>query len=477
MPKMSMTMTQGDIVQWNAAPGDEVTAGDAICEVMTDKVDMDVESPVSGTLLRIDVEEGTVDVGTPIAWISSDQPDPMAGLFDDDQPPAQASEQAGGAEGTPSAPYAPSPAVEAQTPQAAPEGAQPQPEGAQPQPEGAHRRPEGAQRQPEGAQPQQPASAAPDAGPVPAVPKARALATEHGIELSSVQGTGPGGRVLVEDVENALSARQAPQPGTTPAPTPTPPTPPTPPPAPATSWQPAPRAVPAPPSPLTPPQRLRAGSARSRSVRASVAKAMTASAAVPQFTVWRDLELEAVDAARAGISWTTLLLRGYAMALREVPALMGRWDGEEPQPVHDLGIGLAVDTPDGLLLPVFAEPDRVPLEQLDADVRATSAAAKGGKVDAAHLLPAVATLSNLGGLGVDRFQALVTPPQASIIAAGAVSRRPVAVPGGLGLGLRVTVGLSVDHRVADGADGARLLEALSQAFTQPLRLLGPSGAR
>lgn len=204
---------------------------------------------------------------------------------------------------------------------------------------------------------------------------------------------------------------------------------------------------------------------------------MTASAAVPQFTVWRDLELERVDAARNGISWTTLLLRGYAIALREVPALMGRWEGDAAQEVHDLGIGLAVDTPDGLLVPVFAEPDRVPLEQLDADVRATGAAARGGKIDAAHLLPAVATLSNLGGLGVDRFQALVTPPQASVIAAGAVSRRPVGVPGGLGLGLRVTLGLSVDHRVADGADGARLLQALSQAFTEPLRLLGPSGAR
>jgi pyruvate dehydrogenase E2 component (dihydrolipoamide acetyltransferase) len=204
---------------------------------------------------------------------------------------------------------------------------------------------------------------------------------------------------------------------------------------------------------------------------------MTASAAVPQFTVWRDLELEPVDAARAGISWTTLLLRGYAIALREVPALLARWDGEAPQEVHDLALGLAVDTPDGLMVPVFAEPDRVPLEQLDADVRATSAAARGGKIDAAHLLPAVATLSNLGGLGVERFQALVTPPQASVLAAGGVTRRPVAVPGGLGLGLRVTLGLSVDHRVADGADGARLLDALSGAFTQPLRLLGPSSGR
>ena len=156
MPKMSMTMTQGDIVQWNAQPGDEVSAGDAICEVMTDKVDMDVESPVSGTLLRIDVAEGTVDVGTPIAWISSDQPDPMAGLFDDDTPSTTSDEAPGPAPETSPAPPA----------------------------------------------------AVPDRvdGPVAAVPRARGLAREHDLDLATVRGSGPGGRVLVEDVEAALQA-------------------------------------------------------------------------------------------------------------------------------------------------------------------------------------------------------------------------------------------------------------------------------
>lgn len=453
MPKMSMTMTQGDIVQWNAQPGDQVSAGDAICEVMTDKVDMDVESPVTGTLLRIDVQEGTVDVGTPIAWVSSDQPDPMAGLFDDDTPSSSGE--------TPSSPPEASPAVDAQTSQAAPEGAAPAPEGSVPTTDDE-------------------AVAGREDGPVAAVPRARGLAREHDLDLATVRGTGPGGRVLVEDVEEALKPGEpTPSPAATPQPTSTPrQTPPQRVRARAAEAAPAAQAAVAPaPAPAASPQGTRTGTARSRSVRAAVARAMTASAAVPQFTVWRDLELEAVDAARAGISWTTLLLRGYAIALREVPALLSKWDGEAPQEVHDLAIGLAVDTPDGLMVPVFAEPDRVPLEQLDADVRATSAAARGGKIDAAHLLPAVATLSNLGGLGVDRFQALVTPPQASVIAAGGVSRRPVAVPGGVGLGLRVTLGLSVDHRVADGADGARLLDALSQTFTEPLRLLGPSTRR
>lgn len=208
-------------------------------------------------------------------------------------------------------------------------------------------------------------------------------------------------------------------------------------------------------------------------MRAAVARTMTASAAVPQFTVWRDLDLAATDAVRGRISWTTVLLRGYATALREVPALLGKWDGTRVVPGEQVGVAMAVDTGHGLLVPVFSDPDQVGVEQLDEDVRETIAAARAGRIAPEHLLPAAATLSNLGGLGVDRFQALVTPPQASVLAAGAIDRRPVAVPGGVGLGLRLTVGLSVDHRVADGADGARLLAALAAAMSEPIRLLGP----
>ena len=421
MPKMSMTMTEGEILTWNVTQGATVSEGDVVCEVMTDKVDMEVEAPVSGTLLRIDFESGFAAVGTPIAWISSDQPDPLADLFADDaiastQPAADLAEEPGADAGSqPNAPAPPPKPVEPPAPLA-------------------------------------------QAGPAPVVPRARALARANGIDLHSVTGTGPGSLVLVEDVKRLL----APPANHTASPVPSAETP-----APAAPVGVAPASV----RNLT----TTTSSPRSKAVRAAVSRAMTASAGVPQFTVWRDLELEAADVTRQGISWTTLLLRGYAGALRQVPALLGQWDGTDVVPAAQVSVALAVDTPDGLLVPVFADPDHIPVEVLNADVRATTTNARIGKVDAPHLVPAAATLSNLGGLGVDRFQALVTPPQGSVLAVGSISRRPVAVPGGLGLGLRVTVGLSVDHRVADGADGARLLDALAAAFTEPLRLLGPSG--
>ena len=416
MPKMSMTMTEGEVVGWTVETGTEVSAGDTVCEVLTDKVDMEVESPVSGRLVRVDVESGVAQVGDPIGWIETEDEDALAGLFDEPVP-AAATEPA------------------------------PEPEkGPEPDPVPAR------------------------VGPVPAVPRARALAKEHGVNLAALHGTGPDGRVLVADVEEHARTSAPTEPSDVP-------------PAVASSASPAPAAptaasasraaAPAPaPAAVPAPSRSRRGDA----VRAAVARTMTASASVPQFTVWRDLDLEPADAARGGISWTTVLLRGYVTALREVPSLLGQWDGQRVTAGERVSVALAVDTPDGLLVPVFADPDLVGIEQLDADVRATVASARAGRIDAAHLLPATATLSNLGGLDVDRFQALVTPPQASVLAAGSIGRRPVAVPGGLGLGLRLTVGLSVDHRVADGADGARLLTALAAAVADPLRLFGPVGA-
>jgi pyruvate dehydrogenase E2 component (dihydrolipoamide acetyltransferase) len=188
---------------------------------------------------------------------------------------------------------------------------------------------------------------------------------------------------------------------------------------------------------------------------------MTESATIPQFNVWRDLDLTAANAARQ-VSWTTLLLQAYAGALREVPLLLTRWQGDAAVESGPPSVALAVATPSGLLVPVFREPDAMTPEVLDAEVKDVVRAATEGRVDQAHLGVANGALSNLGGMGVDRFQALVTPPQASVLALGSIRERPVAVPGGVGLALTLTAGLTVDHRVADGADAARLLDAFAQ---------------
>jgi pyruvate dehydrogenase E2 component (dihydrolipoamide acetyltransferase) len=275
---------------------------------------------------------------------------------------------------------------------------------------------------------------------VPAVPRARALARQHGIDLAAVDATGPDGLVRVQDVEGALPTPAAPErPAPDPAPAPTPVT-----------------AKPA------------SGLDRKAAIRAVVARTMTPSAAIPQFTVWREVTLETADATRQGLSWTTVLLRAYAAALREVPDLLHRWEDDHAVDSGPPAVALAVATERGLLVPVFAEPDRADPRALDAELRDVVRAAHSGRLDRRYLGVANGSLSNLGGSGVDRFQALLTPPQASVLSLGSVTRRPVAVPDGLGVRLTVHAGLTVDHRVADGAHAADLLARFADRLESPL---------
>jgi len=379
MPKMSMTMTEGEVATWLAKVGDEIAVGDVVCEVMTDKVDMEVESTVSGRLVEIVVESGMAEVGSPIAWVEGE--DDGGGFGDLLAAPEPEPE----ADATPRPPAAPEPLAD---PVLAPD------------------------------------APAPD-GPVPAVPRARGLAREHGIDLAAVTATGPDGLVRVHDVERLVPTRTADT-------------------VPDTVKDPA--------------------AARRTAVRKAVARVMTPTAAIPQFTVWREITLDAADAARHGLSWTTVLLRAYAAALREVPELLSRWEDAEggaPTTAGPPSIALAVATDRGLLVPTLVEPDLGDAAAKDAEIRAVVRAAQAGKVDGAYMAVANGSLSNLGGLGVDRFQALLTPPQATVLSLGSIRSRPVAVPGGVGLALTVEAGLTVDHRVADGAQGAELLDRLA----------------
>ncbi len=188
---------------------------------------------------------------------------------------------------------------------------------------------------------------------------------------------------------------------------------------------------------------------------------MTPSAAIPQFTVWREVHLDAANAERRGLSWTTVLLRAYAAALRDVPDLLCRWEDDRATDSGPPAIALAVATDRGLLVPTFQEPDLADPHELDAEMRAVVKAAHTGKLDRRYLGMANGSLSNLGGMGVDRFQALLTPPQASVLSLGSIQQRPVAVPGGVGLALTVQAGLTADHRVADGAHAAQLLQGFA----------------
>jgi len=434
MPKMSMTMTEGEVASWFVKVGDQVNEGDVVAEVMTDKVDMEVESTHSGTLVEIAVEDGMVAVGEPIGYLEGEESGFGDLLGGDDESPAE------------------DPAPEPAAGKAADTDATPDVGGDLP----ADPPLPGSASQPE----QQPESER-QAEQIAAVPRARGLARELGLDLAGIAGTGPDGLVTVADVEGA-GGRSATQREAAPAT-----------PGPATQQEPVPAAPE--PRPAAPEPRPAAGTdvrrkpARDRAglIRAAVARKMVESAGVPQFTVWRDVVLDDAATRRGGLSWTTVLLRAYAAALRDVPELLCRWENETATPSGPPSVALAVATPGGLMVPVFSEPDAAAPRELDAEVKRVVAAVQQGRLDPAYLRVANGSLSNLGGLGVDRFQALVTPPQASVLSLGSIKPRPTAVPGGLGVALTVTAGLTVDHRVADGAHAATLLERFVQHLGQP----------
>ena len=453
MPKMSMTMEEGTLTEWHVAEGDVIAKGDVVAVVMTDKVDMEVESPAAGTVTQLLCAEGdVVPVGGNIAIVASEEDDLLGDLFSGDGGDAGADASGGidtaadpGASAAPDSPPGPSGSGEV-------------------------------------------AGGAADGPMPPSVPLARKLARDHGLDLRTITPTGPHGTVRVKDVKEAIAAsgalRQETRPGAAPGS--------------GTATSPAEGAsvaaggaagagsvatasgasaagaAPAAPVVEAAPEEL-LGTARERRTRQLTAQAMAATPLIPQFTAFRRMDLSVAARARTGVlkgvSWTTLLLRAYAMLLRGNEQLNGSWAGTGVRRNPTVDVVLAVDTPGGLLVPVLREPDQLGVRELDAQVRAIGASAKEGKVDPSLFGPATGTLSNLGGLGVDRFNALITPPQATALSVGTVGVAPVVEADGT-LGARMTceLGLSIDHRVADGADAARALQTIQDLLDDPLRL-------
>ena len=406
MPKMSMTMEFGIVVEWLVGVGDTVRDGDVLVVVTTDKVDMEVESTFDGVVEEIVAPEGAqLDVGQPMAYLQTEKADLLGDLFA--APPA-----------------APVVAAEAAPPASVAEAAD------------------------------NPAVTSADSPAVRAVPLARRLAAEAGVDLRTVAATGPARTIRARDVREEIAGR---------------------------ARQPEPERVAAlvPPTASTVAQQSTGdllGDSRVRRLRVATATVMAASAAIPQFTVYRVLDLGRLARAREtslkGVSWTSILVRAYALVLREYPQLNGTWAGDGVRANAAVGVALAVDTPRGLLAPVIGDPDRLTLRQLDATVRDIADAIKRGDIDPNLFSGATGTVSNLGGMGVDRFNALLTPPQATALSLGKVGRRPtVGADGELAVQIACEVGLTLDHRVADGADAARGLEAMQTFLADPVLLL------
>ncbi len=416
MPKMSMTMEFGTIVEWLVGPGDKISNGDAVVVVTTDKVDMEVEATFDGVMEEIVAGEGAqLPVGEPMAYLQTETADLLGDLF------------------------APPPEPEAK---AAPEPAEPAPRRVEPATPASDVSPH-----------------VTSAEPIRAVPLARRIAAEAGIDLRTVTGTGPSRTIRARDVREAITRRDRVQ--AAPA---------------ASAPAPAAAAAPMPAAPVPAQTGELLGDDKIRRMRVATANVMNASAAIPQFTVFRVLDLGRLARAREtslkGVSWTSILVRAYALVLREMPHLNGYWVGNGVQRNDRIGVSLAVDTPQGLLAPVVSDPDQITLRQLDRTVRELAEKIKAGQIDPNLFAGGTGTVSNLGGMGVDRFNALLTPPQATALSLGAVGRRPVVDPDGeLGVQVACEAGLTVDHRAADGADAARALDLMQTFLKDPVLLL------
>lgn len=403
LPALSATMESATLLQWTVQPGDAVSEGQPIAEVSTDKVDMDLEAPFAGTVVELSVEPGSeVPLGGLLATFETEAEDLLGGL------------QLGGSGTEERAPAETAPVETAA-----------------------------------GASPPPPATSG---GIVPASPPARKMARQHGIDLSRLRPTGRRGQVTPSDVAKAIDRLDG---DSTPEAAPR--TVETEPPAPTST---------AARSPVTPAPPI--DDARRLAIKRATVEAMNRSAVVPQFTLYRTVDLEPAAARRAGASWTTVLVRALAVATREHPEVNASWDADEGVVVANDGVkvGLAVDRPGvGLVVSSMSDPDLLDVDDADAAIRALIDRTRTGKIRPEDMGAGSVTLSNLGGLGIDRFEALLFPPQAIIMSVGTIRHRPVAkADGSLRATLTAELGLTVDHRVADGADGARFLQTFVDAL-------------
>jgi pyruvate dehydrogenase E2 component (dihydrolipoamide acetyltransferase) len=460
MPKLSEQMETGKIIKWLKKEGDRVETGDILAEVETDKADVEMEAFGAGVLRKILVPAGEkAPVGTMIGVIAEEGEDINAVVG-----------QAGGA---PAAAAAGKPAM-ADRPAAVP----PQPTSE----EHAERRP-AASRGPEApgrqavaavgsgrdaaARPQvetggpamapRPPQGVPSAGGggrVKASPLARKIAAQSGVDLKLIQGSGPGGRIVRRDVEAAAAA-----------------------PAAGAAVAAAPALRPVAPSvggpefedvPLT-------------SMRAAIAKRMPLSKApVPHFYVTAEVamdrawdlrqDLNALE-GQPKISVNDLVVRACALALRQHPGVNASFQGESIRVHHRVHMGIAVALDEGLITPVLRDAHAKSLAQIAVEARDLAERARQRKLRTQELSGGTFSISNLGMFDVRDFSAIINPPEGAILAVGAVRRVPVVTDAGLGVGRRMALTLSCDHRAMDGAMGARFLQDVTRLLEEPLRLL------
>ncbi len=428
MEALSPTMEEGRLVEWKKQEGEAVAVGDVLAEVETDKAVMELVARAGGTLLKQMVPAGTtVPVSETVAVIgeAGESVEAAGGKAADKKPAAPKAAEAQGTQPTPdrnrptSMPPAPAagPAADANG-----------------QPDAAPR-------------PAAAPAASRSAGRVKASPLARRMAAERGLDISAVAGTGPEGRVIARDVEGSRPT-----------------------PAPAAARAPAPRVPGGQPYEDVPLSQIRKTIARRLS---------QSSGPIPTFYLTREVDMERAGEAReallaAGgekVSFNDIILKAVAMALRQHPECNAWWQDDHIRYWNEVHVSMAVAIEEGLITPVIRHTDLKTLREIAAESRDLAARARERKLAPDEYTGGTFSVSNLGMLDIEEFTAVINPPEAGILAVGRMAEQPVVHDGAVTIRRRMRITMSCDHRVIDGATGARFLQTLTRMLENPLALV------
>ena len=404
MPKLGFDMAEGTLVRWVRNEGENINKGDVLAEIETDKATVEVKSSASGVVRKLLVDQGAVvPIGAAIAIIGSadekiDEPKVISS-----QPSAKAEEKL-----VPRPAPTMAPVIQTVGPI--------------------------------------------QTGPVKASPLAKKMARDTKVDLSRVQGTGPGGRIVRKDIESVLSAGPTISRANVPA------------------YQPAIQ---------TAPTDETIGMTK---LRQAIARRMAESkTTIPHFYVSHEYKMGAVMALRKQLneylpdneklSVNDFIIKAAALALREFLNLNASFAGDKVIRHGAINVGVAVSVENGLLTVVSRNTDQQPLRQISVEVKRMAAGAREGKVKPDDIEGSTFSISNLGMYDVENFTAIINPPEAAILAVGSAREVPVVENGELKAGWRMKATISVDHRVSDGVEAAQFMQALAKYLEEPLRLL------
>ncbi len=438
MEALSPTMEEGRLVKWNKNEGDAVKSGDVLAEVETDKAVMELVARGDGVLRKRLANEGDASpVGTLLAVIAG--PDENIDAIVGAATPAAASAAASTQPAAPAQPAGETSTPPQQKVAPAAGGAPPAPRPAQPRP-AAPPPPKG-----NGARP---GAAAPPGGRQRTSPLARRLASEKGIQLGGIQGSGPGGRIVKRDIENAKATGGG-----------------------------AGRSAAA--------ERLATeGDFKDvplTQIRKTIARRLAESnGPVPTFFLTAEFDVTRAAELRTQltemgdeykVSFNDIVIKAVALALGEHPEVNAHWLGDKIRHFNRIHVAMAVAVEDGLITPVLFDADRLSLWDISAKARDMAKRARERKLMPEEYTGATFTVSNLGMFGIDQFTAIINPPEAGILAVGGSEARPVVIEGSLEIRQRMRVTMSCDHRVIDGATGAKFLQTLRRYIENPLSLV------